>query len=238
MEVNAWGHTDVGLKRSTNQDSFLVDNGLGIYIVADGMGGHKGGEVASSISVKSVHEFFQKNLSSLKPRDLVQKAIATAGAKVFDESQKNPGLKGMGTTLVMAYIKDNFLYSGNVGDSRLYLFRDSQVWAITEDHSLIYEQIRSGSLSRQTAEKHTGKNIITRSVGYEREVEADFCMLEIKANDKFIICSDGMHGLLSHSRIRSICLATPVKNWTERFIYAAKEAGGDDNVSVIAISCN
>ncbi len=237
MEINAWGHTDVGLKRNSNQDSFLVNKEMNLYIVADGMGGHKGGEVASKLSIKAVEDFISSNKNKLKPRDLIQKSILSASNKVFDESSKNSNLKGMGTTVVMAYIDGQTLYTGNVGDSRVYLVRDSQVWAITEDHSLVYEQIRSGALSRNNAEKHTGKNIITRSVGYERDVEADFGMIEIRPGDRFIICSDGLHGLVSHSKLRSICLSTPVKSWVDRLIFAAKKAGGDDNISIITISC-
>lgn len=236
MNVQAWGATDVGLKRSINQDSFLIDHDLGLFVVADGMGGHKGGEVASAIAVQTAQEIIkQESKSSLPPRVLIQKLFVVATSRIHAHAKKESSLKGMGTTMVLALLVDDNLYVGNVGDSRCYLIDGPEIWALTEDHSLIHEQLRAGILNTESAKRFEGRNIITRSVGYEENVECDVIVRKIRPGDSFILCSDGLHGLVSDDRICDVCLSLPSSDWTDRLIEEAKTAGGDDNISVVVI---
>ena len=177
MKIEAWGKTDIGLKRDSNQDSILVDKDLGLFIIADGMGGHKGGEVASAIAVETLYEIvndqFQKG-DSVSPSALLSQAYEEASARIYHTSSfERPELMGMGTTLVVGLIRDDVIYIANVGDSRAYLFRDSQLWQITEDHSLVYEQKKAGFFKKDDFQIVAGKNVITRSVGFEKEIMAD-----------------------------------------------------------------
>jgi PPM family protein phosphatase len=173
MRVQVKGLTDVGLKRENNQDSFLVDQDLGLYVVADGMGGHQGGEVASQIAVQTIQEVIQGTLSKeqgIIPRELLQRAYAHATRKIYDLSLENPYLKGMGTTAVTALLRGKSLYIANVGDSRCYLLHPPYIWQMTEDHSLLNEQIRAGLIKPEHASMFAAKNVITRSVGFEDQV--------------------------------------------------------------------
>jgi serine/threonine protein phosphatase PrpC len=235
MRIEVVGNTDIGSKRNNNQDAILLEGALGLFAVADGMGGHKGGEVASQLALEEIKKVLLTHQIQ-NPKELIEKMYEQASARVFDESQSNPKLRGMGTTLVLALIKGQSLHIGNVGDSRLYLFRDGQLWLLTEDHSLMNEQLRSGVIKDADIEDYEGKNIITRSVGYERQVKCDIVTRDIETTEAFLICSDGLHGLVNHDTMTELCNKFPLKDWPEVMIEAAKKAGGDDNISVIAIS--
>lgn len=238
MNLRAWGNTHKGMKRSGNQDSFLVDDELSLFIVADGMGGHKGGEVASQMAVTAARDVYVSNLqakSKLSPRELIQKMFEKASHSIHDRGAKEKRLKGMGTTMVLILRSGDYLYIGNVGDSRCYLQRDLDLWQVSEDHSLVYEQLREGLLKESELEQAEGKNIITRSVGFERDVVCDIFEREIMAGDKFVLCSDGLSGMISDNRINEICLSAKPADWPDRMIKEANDAGGDDNVTVVAV---
>ncbi len=235
MRIEAFGNTDIGCKRKNNQDAILVDPALGLFAVADGMGGHKGGEVASRLALEEIKKVLLTGTVT-DPKEIIQHMYVTASSKVFDESQENQKLRGMGTTLVLALFKGPQIFVGNVGDSRLYMFRDEQLWLLTEDHSLMNEQLKSGIIKDEDIETYDGKNIITRSVGYERQVKCDVVARELESSESFLICSDGLHGLVTHDAMTELCNKYPVKDWPEVMIEAAKKAGGDDNISVISIS--
>ncbi|MBX9766177.1 MAG: Stp1/IreP family PP2C-type Ser/Thr phosphatase [Bdellovibrionales bacterium] len=238
MRVMAWGQTDIGLKRESNQDNFLVDLDLGLFVVADGMGGHRGGEVASALAVQAAREVvtqsFEKE-SGVSPRDLLSRAYREANRRIFDLSQSQGDLKGMGTTMVSCLSRDNSLYFGNVGDSRVYLCRGGQLWQLTEDHSLIYEQIRAGNIKETEAAHLVAKNIITRSVGFEPDVTCDVVVRKLQANEIYILCSDGLSGLVSDQRICEIATSTSRAEIASRLIEEAKDNGGDDNVTVVVL---
>ena len=238
MRLRAWGLTDKGKKRSGNQDSFLVDEELDLYIVADGMGGHKGGEVASQMAVSAARDVLirhYKSESRQSPRELVQEMYSEASRQIYERGDKVSKLKGMGTTMVLVLKMGEHLYIGNVGDSRCYLQKSLYLWQVTEDHSLVYEQMREGIISESQLDQVEGKNIITRSVGYEREVVCDIFERELFLGDRYLLCSDGLSGMLSDSRINEICLSCPPWEWPERMIQEANAAGGDDNVSVLSL---
>lgn len=241
MTLQAWCQTDVGLRRENNQDSFLIDESLGLYLVADGMGGHRGGEVASKLAVETVREVVQQSLRESgarkpNPRALVAKAYEAACARIYDKSQE-PGtdLHGMGTTLVAAFLLGETLYIGNVGDSRAYLFTQDSLFQITEDHSLVNEQLRAGLLKESDVEKFAAKNVITRSVGFEREVQVDIIERNLQPGDMILICSDGLSGMVKDARIADILRGTPPKDIVSKCISEAKANGGDDNVTTLVI---
>jgi len=235
MRVLAYGLTDVGLKRNNNQDSILVENPLGLFAVADGMGGHKGGEVASQMALDVVKKIVSKAPPEEEPRGLIKTIFSRASEEIYDRSLIAPNLKGMGTTLVLALLRDKKLYIGNVGDSRLYMFASGHLWQLTEDHSLMNEQLRAGILGEADIETFDSKNVITRSVGFEPKVDCDITIRDIVREEAYILCSDGLHGLVSQPEIEKICSEYSVSDWPQFLIERAKMHGGDDNVSVIAI---
>lgn len=236
MHLKSWVLSDVGLKRDSNQDSFLIDDQLKLFVVADGMGGHQGGEVASQLAVQTVHEIIASHsYQQLVPRDLIRQAYHQASERIFARSQEDKKLEGMGTTMVLAYEFNNSLFIGNVGDSRCYLIRGKKIWQLTEDHSLLNEQIRAGILDVKNAETFSAKNVITRSVGYEPQVSCDVLERDLQEGDHFLLCSDGLHGLVKDHRIMQILADTPASKVPDRLIQEAKANGGDDNVTVLFI---
>lgn len=236
MQINAWCRTDKGLRRDSNQDSYLINKNAGLFIVADGMGGHSGGEVASSIAVATTEEYVLANrYSQSSARDLITNAYKEASHKIYERSLNDTKLSGMGTTMVAAYCHDQSMYIANVGDSRLYLFRKPNLWQLTEDHSLLNEQMKAGVINENQARMFTSKNVITRSVGYEREVVVDVIERPIAKGDQFLLCSDGLTGLVTDvllSEILSYCSPDQAANLC---VERALAHGGDDNVTVMLL---
>ena len=238
MRLKAWGDTDVGLKRSINQDSILIDPKLGLYVVADGMGGHKGGEVASAIAVETAQEILKKDLQrqGFIPRDAIQRIYREASARIHHMSAvQNPELAGMGTTMVLVFYYHGSIYIGNVGDSRCYMFHNFNLWQLTEDHSLVNEQLRAGVIQEEDVGLIVGRNVITRSVGFEKEVRVDVFQRDVQPGESLLLCSDGLSGMVKDEVIVDICRNSQGKELVKRCIDAAKRAGGDDNISVIYI---
>jgi protein phosphatase len=238
MRFEVWAQTDVGLKRDINQDAILVDHDLNLFIVADGMGGHKGGEVASALAVETVQESITKRKaeSKVSPRRVLQEAYREASVRIHHKSTfESPELMGMGTTMVLMWEFKNKLYVGNVGDSRGYLYRQNNLWQLTEDHSLINEQVRAGVISEEEAPHVIGRNVITRSVGFERDVTVDVYEREPLQDDLYLLCSDGLSGLVTPQNLQAIIRNTAPEELVGRCIKEAKAAGGDDNISVIVI---
>ncbi len=237
MRFQCWCLTDKGLKRSGNQDSFLVDEKLGLFIVADGVGGHMGGEVASALAVETAQEVLSHPKAiQFSPREVMQQAYQEASHRIYDRATQEPRLNGMGTTMVMGYVRDSKIYIGNVGDSRCYLHRKPYVWQLTEDHSLVNEQIRLGLLTEEVARKTIAKNVITRSVGFERDVYPDMIEREISAGDTYIFCSDGLTGMITDRMMSEILNGNMIDQTTPMFIQQALAHGGDDNVTVLVLN--
>lgn len=235
--MTAWSRTDKGLRRESNQDSFLVNEGLGLFIVADGMGGHSGGEVASALAVQSSEEAIKANMARLtSSRELVSLSYSEASRRIFDKANnESPELSGMGTTMVMVFSRGNSAFIANVGDSRVYLHRKPHLWQMTEDHSLVSEQLRAGTLKESQLKSFIGKNVITRSVGYEREVNVDIVERKLAEGDRFMLCSDGLHGLVSDEAICQILNKFEPEKAVEECVAAALKNGGDDNVTVVLV---
>lgn len=238
MQLQVVGLTDRGLKRENNQDSFLIDQDLGLYIVADGMGGHLGGEVASQMAVQTIREVVKDSFAKekgVRAGELLQRAYQEACRVIYNQSQSNSDLKGMGTTAVAVLKRDQTLYIANVGDSRAYLIRSPHIWQITDDHSLINEQIRSGSMKPNEVQHFAAKNVITRSVGFEDSVVCDIIERNLEVDECLVVCSDGLSGLVPDQRISDICLGLPFEDVPAKLIEEAKKGGGDDNITIIFI---
>jgi len=238
MLFDVWGQTDVGLKRDNNQDSILVDKIHSLFIVADGMGGHKGGEVASAMAVETVRDVIEEqfdNGQKIIPRDALKMAYREASKRIYQKStRENTELMGMGTTMVLAFAYEGKVYVANVGDSRAYLFKENNLWQITEDHSLINEAIRAGTVDPNRPDSSlVGRNVITRSVGFEEEVEVDVVERELVPGETYLLCSDGLSGLVSNEKIAELFRKNPPGTLVGKCIEEAKKAGGDDNISVI-----
>jgi serine/threonine protein phosphatase PrpC len=241
--------TDVGMKREHNEDSFLVNEDLGLFVVCDGMGGHAGGETASRLAVQTI----EKELISAKLRTddpfatqaaalsesplagALREAVEGACAAVFRTSRTNPELAGMGTTCISLLVHGDHAIVGHVGDSRAYLVRDGEVWQLSEDHSLVNEQVRAGLLTEEEAKHSRLKNIITRSVGFEEDVLVDVLGVETRAGDRFLLCSDGLSNLVENEEILEALAHPDVAHVPEMLIELANSRGGDDNITVVAV---
>jgi protein phosphatase len=240
--------TDVGMKREHNEDSYLVSEDLGLYVVCDGMGGHAGGETASRLAVQTLE---RELLSArLRPDDpfgsteplhnsplagALREAVEGACAAVFRTSKQNPELQGMGTTCISLLIHGEHALVGHVGDSRAYLVRGGEITQLSEDHSLVNEQVRAGLLTPEEAKVSRLKNIITRSVGFEEDVLVDLLGVETQRGDKFLLCSDGLANLVDNDEIRDHLVQHPIEEVPRVLIELANDRGGDDNITVIAI---
>lgn len=236
MKRQSWGISDKGLKREGNQDSFLIEDRIGLFIVADGVGGHFGGEVASALAVETVREVVSHpKAMDFRARDVLAQAYEEASHRIYDRALQEPKLNGMGTTMVLSYVRDNKLFIANVGDSRCYLWRKPFLWQVTEDHSLINEQIRLGMMTEEQAKKLIGKNVITRSVGFERDVFPDLLEREISSGDTFIFCSDGLSGMVPDNEICTIMNTNSIEKTAPLLIQRALDHGGDDNVTVVIV---
>jgi protein phosphatase len=237
MRIQHWAVSDKGNKRESNQDSYLVNEALGLFVVADGMGGHSGGEVASSLAVQTLEQEIKVvKTAALPSREKLYKAYEQASVRIFDKAATDsPELLGMGTTMVSCYLENNRIYISNVGDSRCYLYSDQYLWQVTEDHSLMNEQIRSGLLRPDQMANFTGRNVITRSVGYERLVHPDIVDREVAAGETYLLCSDGLTGMVTDQKIAEIFNSKPLQEVALALIQAALANGGDDNVTVLLI---
>jgi protein phosphatase len=240
--------TDVGMKREHNEDSFLVNEDLGLYVVCDGMGGHAGGETASRLAVQTIEkELISARLRADNPFSAdtalpesplaaaLREAVEGACAAVFRTNRSNPELAGMGTTCISLLVQGDHAIVGHVGDSRAYLVRDSQVWQLSEDHSLVNEQVRAGLLTEEEAKHSRLKNIITRSVGFEEDVLVDVVGVETRSGDKFLLCSDGLSNLIATEEIRDALVGKDLAQVPDLLIQLANSRGGDDNITVIAV---
>lgn len=240
------GKTDIGLVRKVNEDSFLCEKLPGtddsyLYIVADGMGGHNAGEVASSMAVQEVASYVRENIGILELgdkeiQDLVRNAIFYANDKVYKTSILKSNCLGMGTTLSMVLLKGDTIYIGHVGDSRIYLIRENEIERLTEDHSLVAELIKSGSIKPEDAKDHPQKNVITRALGTEYNIDPDVDQRNIKNDDFILICTDGLSNAVSEEdMVYAVVNTSDLDDSCGLLINKAKENGGYDNITAVII---
>lgn len=243
------GLTDVGRRRVVNEDAFLCDDELGLYIVADGMGGHAAGEVASQEAVDTIHGMVRREQHALQIMDeagtgeterlrrairVLESAIQAATYMVFGMAQHDPDRHGMGTTVSALLLRGQHGITAQVGDSRIYMVRDGEASVLTEDHTLVAWQVKQGLISAEEATRSPHRNVITRAVGSREYVQVDVQTVEPRPGDCYLLCSDGLHGYLDLAEIPPICdLGAPVA--TKRFIEIANERGGRDNITAVLV---
>ena len=237
LTVRAVLRTDVGKVRSENQDFGAVSIAdsrahSGLMIVADGMGGHRGGATASRLAAETVTDQILSADSSDVANDL-RHALTCANARIWSEAQANPDLRGMGTTTSALVIRDGKGWFAHVGDSRIYLVRRDEIRQLTDDHSLVASMVREGLISAQEAENHPRRNVLQRSMGVGEEVDIDVRgPIDLEERDTFIICSDGLHGVVREEEMKQIA-RLPVDDAADEFVRRALERGAPDNVTVI-----
>lgn len=234
------GRTDTGSKRNNNQDSiFYCDEPIGplpnLYIIADGMGGHRAGDKASRMAIDITVDFVKKSKLE-NPVAILRRAMIFANNKIYKEATEDPDLNGMGTTMVAAVACDGKLFVANIGDSRLYVI-NNDIKQITMDHSLVEELIRNGELERKKGRNHPEKNIITKALGSKDEIIPDFFEIEMNAEDKYLLCSDGLSNMVEDDEIRDIVVDRHnLDDIAQALIDRANYYGGTDNISVVIIS--
>jgi len=243
MRITSAGITNVGMKRQNNEDNYLINDEVGVYVCCDGMGGHAGGDYASQIAVTTVEEVLANIRDEGAPEDdasedqitqeKIKYAIRLAGKRIYERAQADPEFRGMGTTAVILLFRRGMAYLAHVGDSRGYLVRGGQITQRTEDHSWVNEQIKAGLITAETAKHHRFRNIITRSLGFQEEVEIDTQVLKAEPGDMYILCSDGLTNLVSEDEIRDMLIAKSFQETLRDLVALANERGGDDNITAV-----
>lgn len=248
MRITSCGVTDVGMKRTNNEDNYLINDELSLFVCCDGMGGHVGGEYASAIAVNTVEEVLA-NLESDpdleipdlgddpvdRSREKLRYAVRLAGKRIYEKATDEPEYKGMGTTALVLLLDAGNFFIAHVGDSRGYLLRDGRIEQLTEDHSLVNEKVKAGVLTPEEAKNHKLRNIITRSLGYMEEVEVDIQVRAVRRGDKFLLCSDGLSNLVTTGEIGEHMQRNTPQQASRKLIQLACDRGGDDNVTVVCV---
>lgn len=238
--LKAFSITDIGKRRKLNQDYVYtsdqpVGNLSNLFIVADGMGGHNAGDYASKVTVETIIEKVSES-SETESACILEEAIQAANTLVRAKACEYVDLEGMGTTVVVATCRGDRLFVANVGDSRLYVVNDSEIRQITRDHSWVEEMVRQGNLGRAEARNHPGKNIITRAIGAEDKVKADYFIVQLNEGDLVLMCTDGLTNMLEDEEIRTILEGSrDIEGKAKELVEAANERGGRDNISVLLV---
>ncbi len=243
MKSRAFGLTDIGKRRDSNEDNFVVDTPTGLFAVADGMGGHAAGEVAAQLAIDTLSDAFigedrpATDLDSNGAGEHLSEAVLRANRRIFESVVSRQEYRGMGTTVVSVVLSGNEYVVGHVGDSRAYLLRDETIERLTSDHSYVNEQVKLGLLTEEDADRHPMRNIVTRALGNRLDITVDLRRETPQPGDVVLLCSDGLNSMLSDLEIRknlelhrddpeSACRA---------LVEAANARGGEDNVTVIVI---
>lgn len=248
MKITAFGGTDTGKKRANNEDAYLLNDELGLYAVADGVGGNEGGEVASRITVEtlasSVHDFLDEKertppsgfSRALDPSLLaLQQAVALANRNIRRERERNSALSDMGTTLTALLFRDNQAFLAHIGDSRAYLLRAGTFKQLSLDHSFVGERVRAGLFTPEQAKTSPYRHIITRAMGMEDEVRADVAAHEVRQGDRFLLCTDGLTEMVDDGELGRILAGSEPGEAVEKLIAAANDAGGVDNITAVVV---
>jgi PPM family protein phosphatase len=247
MRIEVAGYTHVGMKRNHNEDNFLVLPDENLCCVADGMGGHSSGEIASKIAVEELAEFFRMTsrdqdatwpFKMEKSRNYDENRLATgiklANKSIFDKASGDIRYKGMGTTIVSVHFTDDSAYVAHVGDSRVYFFRQGVLKQVTEDHSLLNDYLKAKKLTPEEIENFPHKNVIVRALGMKETVVVDVAKVEPHPGDVFLLCSDGLSGMVSDQAMQDLLARTPeLEKACSQLIDMANAAGGNDNVTCV-----
>jgi serine/threonine protein phosphatase PrpC len=242
MAILHAGATDIGRKRKTNQDSIYLGPEHLVFAVADGMGGHNGGDIASQMATSLIPEFLTTH-RDMEPRDRLIACVRHVNGRIHHMSEEKVELKGMGTTLAAILFQGQQLFVGNVGDSRVYLIHGGQLYQLTRDHSFVQEKLTLGVYTRQDAAMDKQKNVLVRSVGFDPDVMVDVFTYRVCRNDLFLLCSDGLHGKVSdHDILYILQKSIPrpaeagpadLERAVQALIKQANDNGGQDNISAI-----
>lgn len=248
MRVLAAGQTDVGCVRKHNEDNLLIDHDLGLFVVADGLGGHAAGEVASQIVVEQIRRFIERTTE----RDLtwpmeydatithegnrLKAALLLSDQAIADDIRSHPDRESMGSTVVAALVKDLFVTLAHVGDSRAYLLKEQEIRQITQDHSWVAEQVASGVLTMEEARKHPFRNVITQALGNGGDIDVAVQVVKAEPTDMVLLCSDGLSGMIQDIDILAIVRESPTPQEAVRqLVLRARENGGEDNITAVLI---
>ncbi len=249
MRLEAYAWTDAGPVRENNEDSFLADWENGLFIVADGMGGHAAGEVASRLATDTIRELLQDG--GVDPdetqlardvgdpadvlRERLRYAMNQASARIRREAQATPAYAGMGTTVCVLLVESEQAHVAHVGDSRIYLFRDGELLRLTRDHTVVQQEIDAGRLTPELARQVSHRNYLTQSVGYHGPVEPDTATRPIQPGDIFLLCSDGVTDPLDDTMLARIIAETEYEYLAETLVRKALEHGGEDNITAVTV---
>lgn len=247
MRIEVAGHTHVGMKRNHNEDNYLILTDENLCCVADGMGGHSSGEIASKIAVDELGEFFRMTSRDQdatwpfkmdKARNYDENRLATgiklANKSIFDKASGDTKYKGMGTTIVSVHFTQDSAYVGHVGDSRVYFFRQGVLKQVTEDHSLLNDYLKAKKLTPEEIENFPHKNVIVRALGMKDNVQVDVTKVEAQPGDVFLLCSDGLSGMVTDPQMQDILSRTSeLDKACSQLIDLANAAGGNDNVTCV-----
>jgi serine/threonine protein phosphatase PrpC len=246
LRLESWGRTDVGMKRRLNEDVFMLDRDMGVYLVADGMGGHAAGEVASKLAAEEILSQLADDpgIDAFREgqagdfRDRLEGAVLAAHRKVTDAVERDDNLKGMGTTVVVAIHppQSPSILICHVGDSRAYRLRDGQLQLLTDDHSWVHEQVAAGFLTEEAARSHPLKNVVTQALGGAAEPRVDLREESMCSGDLYLLCSDGLNSMLTDDEIATLLASDgSLEERATRLIVAANQRGGNDNISVVIL---
>lgn len=237
---NVCGMTNVGLRRENNEDALLILPDRDIYIVADGMGGHNAGEIASAEAVRALDEYFTHDLvgqmkeDTAKIKDIMESALLEANKRVLDTAKDNPDYRGMGCALIMAFVHDNILHTCHVGDVRCYIANKSGITQLTNDHTQVGDLLRAGAMTVEEARRSPHKNILTQALGVYPLILPEYNAFNLQDSDRILLCSDGLWDMLSDEEIQAIVLKKQKANGAcKELIEQANSAGGKDNITVI-----
>jgi len=241
MKITAFGLTDVGRRRESNEDDFFLEPGRGVYAVADGMGGHAAGEIAARLAIETLREASLRDGAAAErttandATEWLRRAVVEANRRICDSIHLHEERRGMGTTVVALVHSGRDAVVGHVGDSRLYLLREDELVRQTSDHSWVNEQVKLGLMNDDTAQRHPMRNIVTRALGSRSDVLVDLASLEVQPGDVFLLCSDGLNTMLSDEQIQAILTAhrRDPQAACQALVQEANRHGGEDNVTVI-----
>jgi protein phosphatase len=241
MKITAFGLTDVGRRRDSNEDDFLLEPARGVYAVADGMGGHAAGEIASHLAIETLQEVLTRQNNASRGMSVddatvwLRDAVVEANRRICDSIRLHEERRGMGTTVVALVHSGQDAVVGHVGDSRLYLLRGNELLRMTSDHSWVNEQVKLGLMNDDTAQRHPMRNIVTRALGSRPDVLVDLTSIQVEPGDVFLLCSDGLNTMLSDDQIHTTLVGKrqDPEAACRALVEEANRHGGEDNVTVV-----
>ena len=240
--INAVGITDIGLCRQANQDKYAIirlDEETLLVVVCDGMGGENGGDTASRMAVevisKAVQQSYRSDMTEASIKRMLESAIDAANISIYDEAQATDSLRGMGTTAVVIFVCGQTAYIMHVGDSRVYKMQNGEIEQVTKDHTVVQMLVERGELTEEQAQEHPNKHLITRAVGVEKELQADYSVCELGEGTLLLACTDGLSNHLQASELFQIAQDLGPQDCVKKYVQRANENGGQDNITAVLL---